>query len=1195
MTESDLKNFLRQPYESVNQKTLLGYLFGDGLTLFTQPQILIEATENVRLAQQIGSVALSDGRNLAIMDVAVTDTVHIARNRKGLRKVAADYIDQNIIHGALVFYHGAKQADYRLSLIAKYAEFDLETGDLKKEETKPKRYTFLLGPNESCTTAAKRLGDLINNNKKKRLKELEDAFSVERLNRDFFKEYRWHYERFWRFIAENELYASTLRDTERPTKDLQDKPIRDFAKKLLGRMVFLYFLQKKGWMGCTDGLTEWVGGDPFFVRSLFEKFPKPDQFYSQCLTTLFFKTLNVKRPGDRFTMEGMTPCRVPYLNGGLFEDTHEQTSGFDFPPTFFQDLLQFFDQYNFTIDENSPDEQEVGIDPEMLGHIFENLLEENRDKGTFYTPKSIVYYICRESLINYLAPGLPDEADIEGFVKRHVVSPYLSQPAHANALNARLDAVRVCDPAIGSGAFPIAMLQEIYNAKLHLYPYRNTAEAFDPAEVKLGIIENSISGVDLDGGAVDIARLRFWLTLVVDEDAPRQLPNLDYKIMQGNSLFEQFQGVDLSHIGTDKDVEIKASPSRELTIEGMERPVAVTVFDQTSREELFALIHDYFDPKHVQADKQIIRRQINAKVEGRIQSDFARQKLDLRVDIEKQEKEWRIAGVLDRLNTRSKPYKDYQIKREKLQTLDEKEIELIALQDKPNEKPYFLWHLFFHDVFAKGGFDIVIGNPPYFSVSKQPSLKALKDLYETYEPTGDIYSLFYELGYRLLREGGVLAYITGSSWLRSNYGRSLRNFFRTKTNPQKLIDFSDSEIFESATVRTTTLVFRKESNANQLEALRLTRRTQRFIQQLDAYFKEKHIDLDIQHEKSWVVLTKEHMTLKNLVESKGKTLADLDWVKINRGILTGFNEAFELFETDKEALIQEDQNSEKIIKPWLRGRDLKAYTFVNEGRWLINTHNGIKAKHIPRIDVEKDYPAIYKHLSQPKYKDALIKRFDQGDHWTNLRNCAYLEDFDKPKLIYPQITKDLTFCYDEAGFFTNDRCFIATGEHLKYLLVWFNSRLFRYCFEEDFPEVEGNARELRKVFMEEVQVIKPSAEEEARLGILADYLLYLHNDAHKPVNPYLENRQVAIMFEDIANHLVCELYFADEMREKGVDLASVLKLEPLDNEQDVPERGAAINRTYQNIQVMGSPVRDRLKLVIDRLPENAGRILSNVR
>lgn len=1188
MTKPELKSFLRQAFSDNAQngtvQTLIKHLFGNTAELFTVPNVLVESKENIKQALQIGSIPLSDGRSLAIFDVTVTDSVLIARNRKSLRDAAAKYIDQNVIHGALVFYHNSNQTDYRLSFIARYAEFDIETGQLIKGETKPKRYTFLLGPNESCTTAADRLGDLMLNTRPKRLKELEDAFSVERLNRDFFKEYRWHYERFWRYIAERPDYADVLRDSERPTKELQEKPIRDFAKKLLGRMVFLYFLQKKGWMGCKDNQDSWTEGDPFFIRTLFTKFPHPEQFYSEALTKLYFQTLNVKRPGYRFVIDGMEPCRVPYLNGGLFDDAHEKASHFDFPPEYFLLLLDFFDQYNFTIDENSPDEQEVGIDPEMLGHIFENLLEENRDKGTFYTPKSIVYYICREALINYLAPHFPDEADIEGLIKQHHVSDYLSHQAHANALDSLLNAVRVCDPAIGSGAFPIAMLQEIFQAKLHIYPHRKTIDPFDPAEVKLSIIENNIYGVDLDSGAVDIARLRFWLTLVVDEDSPRQLPNLDYKIMQGNSLFEQFEDVDLSRVHHMAHQVRVFEPDRDL-FGNILNPQLTMTYQGLDGVDLPDLIKHYFeasDPKQ----KKKLRADINDHINDHISYNLEQREESLRQHIS-------LAGNVDVSRLKAKDRKRLDNYRQQLQQIERTRQRLVDLQ-QTNERPYFLWHLFFQDVFAEGGFDIIIGNPPYFSVSKQPALKAIQDKYDTYESTGDIYSLFYELGYRMLRPGGTLAYITGSSWLRSNYGKSLRNFFIQKTNPVKLIDFSDSEIFESATVRTTLLVFKKESNTSQLKALRLTRRTQRFIQRLDSYFDTKHIQLATQPDRAWVVLTQEHLALKRFIESKGKRLKP-DWgIIINYGIKTGMNDAFEIYEEDKRELIREDENSAKIIKRWLRGRDIRPYTFEDKGRWFINTHNGIKAKHIPRIDAERDYPAIYKHLSKPEYKDALIKRSDQGDHWTNLRNCAYLEDFEKPKLIYPEITKDLVFCYDDTGFYTNNKCFIATGKHLKYLLVWLNSRLFRYCFEEDFPEVEGNARELRKIFMDEIQVIEPSPEEEARLENLANYLLYLHNDANKPVNPYVENRQVAILFEDIANHLVCELYFADEMREKGVALAPVLKLEPIANIKEPAEQGAVINRTYQQVQQPGSRVRQVLAEAPLECPDTVGKILTTV-
>ena len=326
MTESDLKTFLRQPFSTANQKTLLTYLFGDTLTEFTQPKTLVEAADSVQLAQQIGTVALSDGRNLAIIDVAVTDAVQIARNRKGLRDVAAKYIDQNIIHGALVFFHSPTQTDYRLTFIARYSAFDLDSLELVRDETAPKRFAFVLGPNELCTTAARRLMQLVEK-RSVDLQALTDTFAVEPLNREFFKKFKdVHFRNIWTYVAEYH-WADFLPDVPRPAgttpadlkqKDQLAKPIRDFAKKMLGRIVFLHFLQKKGWMGCPDpspgnegsgrsgDLVRWTGGDKRFMQTLFDEFAYPDQFYSRCLTKLFFETLNSPdRPGDRFAIDGL--------------------------------------------------------------------------------------------------------------------------------------------------------------------------------------------------------------------------------------------------------------------------------------------------------------------------------------------------------------------------------------------------------------------------------------------------------------------------------------------------------------------------------------------------------------------------------------------------------------------------------------------------------------------------------------------------------------------------------------------------------------------------------------------------------------------------------------------------------------------------------------------------------------------------
>jgi adenine-specific DNA-methyltransferase len=304
----------------------------------------------------------------------------------------------------------------------------MKYGNFIQQSTNAKRYSFILGANESCTTATLRLLELkskvpsfkaFETQKGISLKDLTDTFSVEALNNEFFKKYKdIHYKRFWEYIANKPEYADLLLNTEETELAKQQKPIRDFVKKMLGRIVFLHFLQKKGWMGCPADNEVWKGGDKNFMLNLFSHFPTQQTFYSKGLTILFFKILNTDRRKKNDVMPKelhytnpntkSNAYRAPFLNGGLFDDELPQTNVFDFPIDYFKDLFDFFSQYNFTIDENSPEEQEVGIDPEMLGHIFENLLEENKDKGVFYTPKEIVHYMCQESLIQYLRTHLPE-------------------------------------------------------------------------------------------------------------------------------------------------------------------------------------------------------------------------------------------------------------------------------------------------------------------------------------------------------------------------------------------------------------------------------------------------------------------------------------------------------------------------------------------------------------------------------------------------------------------------------------------------------------------------------------------------------------------------------------------------------------------------------------------------------------------
>ncbi|MCU0858726.1 MAG: BREX-1 system adenine-specific DNA-methyltransferase PglX, partial [Pontiellaceae bacterium] len=580
MDKTELQRKLTQPFDSGRWKEVVECVF-PGSQYWAQERVLPSGEEIVERFAEKGFIQMADGKNLALVELHLKKgAVNLPKNRVKLRSLVAGLIDQERAHGVIAVFEQGGQ-DYRLSFVAKEAV--IEDGEFKTRETPAKRYTYLLGPGETCRTAAERLHALSQKQKLK-LDDVTDAFNVEKLNKQFFKDYQAQYEKFCSFLTAPENgYRKTVFGIPAKADGKEEKPIRDFVKRLLGRLVFLQFLQKKGWMGCPADSHHWKNGDKRFLQSFFAGCADQAHFHSAFLTPLFYDALNREnRPNALFDLTG---TRIPYLNGGLFEDDLPATKTIDFPSDYFQGLLDCFGAYNFTIDENDPMDAEVGIDPEMLGHIFENLLEDNKDKGAYYTPKAIVHYMCQESLLQYLKTGLDlttksfvaaihdrgPRSESESFVAAihdrgprsrpsatddesdfQCLEDWLRSPdktvsddrnnfvrKNARQIEELLDTVKICDPAIGSGAFPMGLLQEIYRCKLNL------DFTLDPAEVKRGIIQNSIYGVDIEKGAVDIARLRFWLSLVVDEEAPSPLPNLDYKIMQGNSLLESFEGVDL--------------------------------------------------------------------------------------------------------------------------------------------------------------------------------------------------------------------------------------------------------------------------------------------------------------------------------------------------------------------------------------------------------------------------------------------------------------------------------------------------------------------------------------------------------------------------------------------------------------------------------------------------------------------------
>jgi type II restriction/modification system DNA methylase subunit YeeA len=1093
MNEKQLKDIFKQGYNFQYWKQVLDFVFGK-VEYFSTPNNPFEEDKKVISGKQYGRIKLEDAKSIALFEVQVDDSVDIERNRQGLREIAAKHIDQNITHGAIVFFYSATQENYRFTFIAKWSDIDLETGELQKGETQKKRYTYLLGSNQSGTTAAKRLLELANRKPVIAVKDIIQAFSVEALTKEFFKKYKEHYERFWRFIDDKPAYQKLLLDnSEEKNEDEKRKPIRDFSKKLLGRIVFLHFLQKKGWLGCPVLPTKkeneeiWIDGNPNFMMELFRNFNDKEHFYSKCLTALFFNTLN--EPDRKNNVFAITNNRVPYLNGGLFDNDQPHTDGINFPANYFQELLEFFEQYNFTIDENSPDEQEVGIDPEMLGHIFENLLEENREKGAFYTPKEIVYYMCQESLVQYLKNHLPEEAQVEEFIRQQNVSAYLRDKANAIRLNQLLDEVKVCDPAIGSGAFPIGILQEIYKAKIHIYPYLKSQTPFNPAETKKKIIEESIYGVDIEHGAVEIARLRFWLSLVVDEDIPQPLPNLDYKIMQGNSLLEKFEEIDLSQVGSAKKNVKVVEPERDLFGNIKDGQLKMTFTQSETVKEIQKLIKKYFNEKKP-IDKAELQNQINSKVHQHIDYNLElRESQLLRLITE--------AGNGTNLNARAR-VKLEGLKND-LTALTQKRAKLHKIQNL-KEKPYFIWHLFFKDVFDNNGFDIVIGNPPYIQLQKDGgSLAKLfeNNGYETFGRMGDIYSLFYEKGYELLKEKGILCYITSNKWMRTGYGESTRKFFSEKTNPVLLIDFAGQKIFESATVDTNILLLSKEKNQFKTQACIVK---EKVLIDLSVFVRQAGNSCAFVNADSWVILSDIEKRIKEKIEQVGTPLKDWD-IQINYGIKTGLNEAFIIDGKKRKELIEEDSKSEEIIRPILRGRDIKRYGYEFADQYLITTFPSLK------IDIEQ-YPAVKQHLLSFGY-DRLKQTGDPGarkktnNKWFETQDSiSYWEDFSKQKIVWGNLNLKASYAIAPEGFFVNAPCPMIVPAN-RYILAVLNSKIADYYIRKLGVTRSGGYFEYKPMFIEQLPVPFISSELQKQFDEATNLLLTINSDDKR--YPKIEN------------------------------------------------------------------------------------------
>lgn len=479
----------------------------------------------------------------------------------------------------------------------------------------------------------------------------------------------------------------------------------------------------------------------------------------------------------------------------------------------------------------------------------------------------------------------------------------------------------------------------------------------------------------------------------------------------------------------------------------------------------------------------------------------------------------------------------------------------------------------------KNGFDIVIGNPPYVQLQKDGGKLAKlyqPYKYETFEKTGDLYSLFYEKGTSLLNEKGFLCYITSNKWMRANYGASTRHFFAQKTFPLLLIDFGNVQVFDTATVDTNILILQNKPKAKKHDtketfAVRINNDFNLDDQQLQEYVTKNGYTLSSLGHNSWVVGERDIYDIKDFVERQGIPLWQWN-VIINYGIKSGTQDAFMVPEKIKDQLIKDDPNCSVLLKKLLRGKDISSWYPEFSDYWLIGT--------FPSLNIEIDeYPSIKKHLlsfGKEKLEQDGLGRKKTGNKWFETQDqISYWRNFELPKLIYPEITKYIPFVYDESEhFYTNNKCFILSGEKLKYLTCILNSKLFKYCFLDNFPELQGGSRELRKVFFEKIPIKRITDENEIPFAKLVDYLIAFKKE--KSTEP--TDQMIFIYFEQVANALVFEFYFTEEF--EYAKLAVAKHLAQLPNLNTTERIIVQLRKIYVMLNKDESPVKQSVSSML---------------
>lgn len=1144
------------------------------------------------------------------------------RARTMQRNFIAKHLADSNKDAALVAFHGDDPEDWRFSFVK--MEYQLNAGipDVKTA-TPVKRYSYLVGthePNHTCRSQFVSL--LIEDTKNPSLENIEDAFSIEKVTKEFFELYK------QRFLELKESIDAVLEKDGEVKADFEQKGISttDFAKKLLGQIVFIYFLQKKGWLGVgkdaeTGKFKEWGTGSKFFLRDLYEKKVVPyDNFFNDILEPLFYEALSTERDKHYYSRFN---CKIPFLNGGLFEpmsDYNWQESELLIDNSVFKEILDTFDKFNFTVKEDEPLEKEVAVDPEMLGKVFENLLEvkDRKSKGAFYTPREIVHYMCQQSLINYLETNTKDlgvyRDDVEHFIQFSEFSSSSDQNLlvefeklksnvsvektqnlkkledklieivekidipksilnNKNKIDKLLAEIKVVDPAVGSGAFPVGMMNEIVKARSVLSIFLTNSEETNGRttyDLKRETIENCLYGVDIDSSAVDITKLRFWLSLIVDENdinTIKPLPNLDHKIMCGNSLLEEFEGVKLF----DEKMLVKQETPQNYEIELINSKI----------EELNQQLHDIHTGKIKDFSKlEIVKKEIG-KLERKKKELQSSPKQEVQQLALNQLENYKVSQSQNKLRELKKLQKRYfdasnkKIKDDLIKQIDALEWDLIeeTLKESGNEasilkltqykktksKPFFLWKLYFADVFARenSGFDVVIANPPYVGV------KGHSDIFEPirngplgkfYSGRGELFYFFFHLSLNLSRDQGSIAFITTNYYPTATYGNLLRKDFKERAEILSLINFNELKIFESALGQHNMITILKKStdckiiantcvtkrngiaNSTLLSTI-LTcqdRKTDYYSIQQEDLFEgpEAYIRLGGNSSDTNIF----NRILNKL--SNDLSLGSICFVR--QGLRTGIDRTTQshkqnygydgepgegVFVITEEELkkININSNERKLIKKFYKNSDIAQYYVENDSNQYVLYLNKTHTEKVLILD----FPNIYSHLLN--FKDLIIKirtrNNEQLENWMCLDRPREEYIFTSEKIVAPQRSYKNTFGFTDKDWYASaDVYYILQNDKkfsLKYILALVNSKLY-YMWLYVRGKRKGNMLELYQKPLSEIPIKEISHDYQQIFIKLVDQILFI--TGHKG---YIDNTDKQAQVQDLQkkiDQLVYQLY-----------------------------------------------------------------------